>query len=293
MDIRELKYFVQVAKDKNFTLAAKKLHISQPALSKSIKNLERELDVQLLDRSDKEIKLTEIGQNFLLKSEELLNMFEALKNSLYDTSKLNKGNVIVGLPPVIGSSIFVNVLTSFREAYPDITLTIMENGAKMVEHNLHNGTIDVGVVIAPVDMKMYDYISIMEDENVLVVNKKHALASKDCVTFEDLRDEIFLMLDKTFMLHYHIMERCHAMGFKPKIYFESSQWDFLLELVAQNHGITILPKPILNRVENDSISIIPISDSPLKWDVGFLLNKDQYVTHVTRTFINHTLKVIG
>ncbi|MEH6940898.1 LysR family transcriptional regulator [Bacillus sp. JJ722] len=291
MDFRELKYFAQVAKDRNFTLAAKKLHISQPALSKSIKNLERELDVQLLDRSDKEIKLTEIGQNFLLKSEELLNMFEALKGSLYDTSKLNKGNVIVGLPPVIGSSIFVNVLTSFREVYPDITLTIMENGAKMVEHNLHNGTIDVGVVIAPVDMDMYDYISIMEDENVLVVNKKHALAFKDCVRFEDLKDEIFLMLDKTFMLHHHILERCHSAGFRPKIYFESSQWDFVLELVAQNHGITILPKPILNRVENDSISIIPISDPPLKWEVGFLLNKDQYVTHVTKTFINHTLKV--
>ncbi|RFA36290.1 hypothetical protein CAI16_05750 [Virgibacillus dokdonensis] len=98
MDIRELKYFIEIVKKKNFTLAAKNLHISQPALSKTMKNLESELEVQLLDRSDKEIKLTEIGQLFFVQAEAVLNAFDSLKASLYDQSKLNKGEVIVGLP---------------------------------------------------------------------------------------------------------------------------------------------------------------------------------------------------
>ncbi|WP_054950962.1 LysR family transcriptional regulator [Numidum massiliense] len=293
MDIRELKYFVQVAKDKNFTLAAKKLHISQPALSKTIKNLEHELDVLLFDRSDKKVKLTEVGKNFLIQSEEMIERFDSLKDSLYDKSKLKKGKVIVGLPPVIGTSIFVHVLTSFRERFPDITVQIVENGAKMVEHNLQNGTIDLGVVISPVDLTKFDYISVMEDESVLVVNSEHPLATRDHVTFAHLEDETFLILDKTFMLHYHIVDGCLAHGFRPNIFFESSQWDFLVELVAQNEGITILPRPILNRVQSQSIKIIPFRHPSITWEVGFLLNKDQYVTHVMETFIDHTLDVIS
>ncbi|WP_232697627.1 LysR family transcriptional regulator [Brevibacillus daliensis] len=293
MDIREIKYFVQVAKHKNFTLAAKKLHISQPALSKAIKNLENELEVQLFDRADKEIKLTELGDNLLVASEELIHKYEELKGSLYDKSKLNKGNVIIGLPPVIGTSIFVNILTSFREKFPDISLEIIENGAKMVEHNLQNGIIDVGIVIAPVDRAKYDYIPIMEDEVVLLVNKINPLFNKSSVSFADLKKETFLILDKTFMLHHHIIDGCLNHGYKPNIYFESSQWDFLVELVAQNHGITILPKPILKFVDTPSLKIIPFHDPPLKWEVGFLLNRDKYITHVTKTFINHTLEIIG
>lgn len=293
MDIRELKYFIEIVKKKNFTLAAKNLHISQPALSKTMKNLESELEVQLLDRSDKEIKLTEIGQLFFVQAEAVLNAFDSLKASLYDQSKLNKGEVIVGLPPVIGSSIFVKVLTTFKESFPDIKLHIIENGAKMVEHNLYNGKIDLGVVIAPVDENQFDYIPIMEDESVLVVHHHHPLAQREAVSIADLKEEEFLLLDKTFMLHHHVVQYCQDAGFKPNILFESSQWDFLVELVAQNQGVTILPRPILSRVENRQIHIIPIRPNCLKWKVGFLLNREQYVTHVMKVFIDHTVRTVA
>ncbi|KGX86626.1 LysR family transcriptional regulator [Pontibacillus litoralis] len=292
MDIRELKYFTQVAKEKNFTVAARNLHISQPALSKTIKNLEHELDIQLFDRSDKEIKLTEMGEFFFIQADGILQAFDSLKGALYDKSKLNKGEIIVGLPPVIGTSIFVNVLTSFREKYPDITLHIVENGAKMVEHNLQKGLIDIGVVISPVNEQQFEYIPIMKDESVLIVHENHWLSELESVTFDDLREEEFLLLDKTFMLHHHIINRCVESGYKPNIAFESSQWDFLVELVAQNQGISILPRPILERVDTPHIRTIPFNFPPLHWDVGFLLNRDQYVTHVMKTFIDHSIKLV-
>ena len=288
MDIRELNYFYQVAKNKNFTLAAKKLHISQPALSKTIKKLERELDTELFTRSYNEIQLTDDGLNLLEKTEEILYLYENIQHSFYHEKKIFTGKIRVGIPPVIGSSIFVSILTTFRKEFPNIEVEIIENGAKVLEHNLQNGTIDLGVVISPVEGNKFDFIPIYKNQNVIVVHQDHPLSSRDEVRFADLENETFLILDKTFMLHHHILEKCLECGFKPSIYFESSQWDFLLELVAQNQGITILPKPILNHVENKPVKVLHFKD-PFSWQVGFMTQKNQRLSYAVKTFINHTL----
>ena len=273
MDIRELNYFYQVAKNKNFTLAAKKLHISQPALSKTIKKLEQELDTELFTRAYNEVQLTENGLNLFEKTEEILYLYENIQQSFYHESKVFTGKIRVGIPPVIGSSIFVSILTTFKQEFPNIEVEIIENGAKVLEHNLQNGTIDLGVVISPVEETKFDFLPIYKDQNVIVLHQDHPLTARNEVSFADLKNETFLILDKTFMLHHHIIEKCLENEYKPFIYFESSQWDFLLELVAQNQGITILPRPILNHVENKTVKVLPFKD-PFPWQVGFLPQKN-------------------
>ena len=290
MDIRELNYFYQVAKNKNFTLAAKKLHISQPALSKTIKKLEQELDADLFTRTPNEVQLTENGLNLLEKTEEILYLYENIQHSFYQENKVYAGKIRVGIPPVIGSSIFVSILTSFRNEYPNIEVDIIENGAKVLEHNLQNGTIDLGVVISPVEESKFDFLPIYKDQNVIVLHQDHRLSSREELSFADLEHDTFLILNKTFMLHHHIIEKCLESGYKPSIYFESSQWDFLLELVAQNQGITILPRPILKHVEKKSVMVLPFKE-PFPWQVGFLTQKDQHMSYAVKTFIHHTLRL--
>lgn len=287
MDIRELYYFSQVAKTRSFTQAAKNIHISQPALSKTIKKLEDELNVTLIDRRSNEITLTENGEFLLEKAEEILFLYENLKKSFQENSKVERGKVIIGVPPVIGSSVFARVFSSFRTKYPNIRLRIIENGAKVTEHNLENGVIDIGVVISPIDQNRFKFFPLFTDENVLIVHCEHPLANKESVTFAELEHELFLLLDKSFMLHHQIIANCKENGFTPNIYFESSQWDFLVELVSEGVGVTILPRPILDNFNTDSIKIIPFQD-PFAWEVGLIINQDQFVTNAMRIFINYT-----
>ncbi|HAG44359.1 MAG TPA: LysR family transcriptional regulator, partial [Clostridium sp.] len=129
MSIRNLTYFVEVAKEKNFTRAANNLHLSQPALSKVIKNLENDLKVQLIDRQGKQFKLTDAGEIFYNNCETALETINKELEKLYDSVNFQKGKIIVGIPPVIGTAIFPTLLSNFKKTYPDIEIILIEGGA--------------------------------------------------------------------------------------------------------------------------------------------------------------------
>ncbi|MCM3664021.1 LysR family transcriptional regulator [Mesobacillus subterraneus] len=285
MDTRQLSYFVQVAKDQSFTVAARHLHLSQPALSKMIKKLEEDLGVQLFDRSEHKMTLTDAGERLFEEGQKLLSDMEAITESILDTKNLRTGNVSVGIPPVIGTCYFPPLIANFRHDYPGINLSIIENGAVTVYEMVEKGFVDLGLVILPELSDRIEYIPVTEDEVVLVVHNDHPLASKDKVLFEDLKDESFALLDETFLLHHHVIKACREAGFEPNIYFKSSQWDFLTELVCLNQGISILPRPILARFNSQNIKQIPIEHPELKWRIAIILKKNRYVSFAAKKFI--------
>lgn len=110
MDIRHLTYFTEVAKHASFTKAASTLHVSQPSLSKTIKQLERELGVPLFYRSSKELRLTDAGEAVLKNAQNVLDAFHNLKGTLSDVVELKKGEISVGIPPIIGLHLFLRSL---------------------------------------------------------------------------------------------------------------------------------------------------------------------------------------
>lgn len=287
MDTRQLSYFVQVAKDHSFTVAAHNLHLSQPALSKMIKKLEEDLGVQLFDRSEHKMSLTDAGERLFDEGQKLLSEMEAITESIQDTKNLKTGNVSVGIPPVIGTSYFPPLIAHFRHDYPGINLSIIENGAVTVYEMVEKGFMDLGLVILPELSDRIEYIPVTEDEVVLVVHNDHPLASKDKVLFEDLKDESFALLDETFLLHHHVIKACREAGFEPNIYFKSSQWDFLTELVCLNQGISILPRPILARFNSQNIKQIPIDHPEMKWRIAIILKKNRYVSFAAKKFIDY------
>ncbi|TVX92735.1 LysR family transcriptional regulator [Paenibacillus agilis] len=293
MDIRQLTYFVQVAKCLNMTQAAKKLHVSQPALSKVIKNLENELDVTLIDRSSNPLTLTDAGAVLAAEAEQLIQSFDALSQSLYDTVRLNKGNIRIGIPPVIGTSFFPAIIASFREKYPGIQLTLIEEGAKTVERSLLDGTIELGIVILPVNEERITAIPIVEETYMLVVPHSHPLTKYEYVRVQDLKHESFVLLNQTFMLHDHILSVCNQAGFVPRVTFQSSQWDFLIELVGLQQGVTILPRPILTRVQSNLVKQIPIDHPTFRWRVAIVYKKQRYVSYSMKAFIEHTQEVMS
>ena len=255
MDIRELNYFYQVAKNKSFTKASQILHVSQPALSKIIKKLENEIGTKLFERSYKNIELTEMGEFFFKKIEILIIQYEEFKTSLSSKIQEQKKSLIVGIPPM-GSSIFACIFSLFYSKYKNIPIDIIENGSFVLEQELEEGKIDIGIVALPLNPQKFNIVPIKEIENVLVLNKNHTLNEKNSVTFKDLKNEYFWLLDKRFMLNHQIFNTCKKNGFTPLNYFESPNINLLVEFVAQNQGITILPKFVFNTYINSQINLV-------------------------------------
>jgi DNA-binding transcriptional LysR family regulator len=285
MNINQLKYFVEVVKQKNFTKAAEQLFVSESTISKSIHLLEKEYDVRLIDRGSKECRLTSEGTIFYQSAVRMLENYQAETLKLYDALKCKKGSLTVGIPPVTITACFSPIIYQYRYKYPDIRLEISEVGANTVRDLVTNGTLDIGVIIRPFK-EDYAAVPILKSEAVLLLPENHHLANFQSVKFSQLSGERFMILSDDYMLHNIIIQSCERSGFSPNIQFESSQWDLLVEMVAMNQGISILPRPIIDKFWYPKIRMVHLEEPEFPWDVVLVYRKDKFVTAPMRYFID-------
>ena len=290
MTLKQLTYFLEIAKMKNFTKAAANLYISQSALSKTVKAMESELGVQLIDRTVNHFKLTPEGEIFYQKGLIAIKNINSELEDLYGSLGTEKGHITVGIPPVIGTAYFTSIIYKFRNMYPDVELKIIEAGANTIKKWVSEGEVDIGVVILPVSNDDFNVIPIVTAENVLLVNKNHPLAQYDEVSFKMLKDERFIALNSTFMLYDQIISLCRISGFEPNIVCESSQWDFITEMVVLDQGASILPRPILKRYNSDKLKLISLKDPSFSWNIAIIFKKDKYISRIIKSFMELSKK---
>lgn len=290
MTLKQLTYFLEIAKMRNFTKAAANLYISQSALSKTVKAMESELGVQLIDRTVNHFKLTPEGEIFYQKGLIAIKNINSELDDLYGSLGTEKGHITVGIPPVIGTAYFTSIIYKFRNMYPDVELKIIEAGANTIKKWVSEGEVDIGVVILPVSNDDFNVIPIVTAENVLLVNKNHPLAQYDEVSFKMLKDERFIALNSTFMLYDQIISLCRISGFEPNIVCESSQWDFITEMVVLDQGVSILPRPILKRYNSDKLKLISLKDPSFSWNIAIIFKKDKYISRIIKSFIELSKK---
>lgn len=293
MDIRHLKYFLKVAEFKSFTKAAQDLYITQPTISKMVKNIEEELGVVLFNRSGKEIELTDAGQIIFEQAHNIVNSFQHLSSELDDLVNLKKGHIRIGLPPMIGSSFFPKVLGKFREQYPDVTIQLVEVGAKKVEEDVESGVLDIGVVLLPTKEELFQSFALVKEKLVLLVHPTHPFADKQAVSLHELENESFVFFREDFALHDRIIAECVRAGFQPRVIYESSQWDFISEMVAANFGIALLPDPICRELDEERIRVLPLIDPVIPWHLVMIWRKERYLSFAAREWIQFTQDLFG
>jgi DNA-binding transcriptional LysR family regulator len=287
MDIRQLSYFMEVAKLKNFTKASQSLHLSQPALSKMIKGLEEELDVELLDRSSRQVELTDAGEIVFDQAEKIFALINDVSSRLYDMVNLKKGKIKIGLPPLIGIIYFPQIIKGFKELFPDVSIELFEHGANKVKQLVEEGEVDFGLVMLPVDHEVFDILPFTSEELMLFVHKAHPLASKFEVSINDVKEEPIILFSEDFTLHDRIIQECANAGFKPKVSYESSQWDFISDMVGNSLGVTFFPQSIARKINQDSIKAIPITTPKIPWSLAIILKKGKYVSYATKAFLQY------
>ncbi|RFU68974.1 LysR family transcriptional regulator [Peribacillus saganii] len=288
MELRQLKYFLEVAKHKSITKAAESLHISQPALSKMIMGLEEELGMTLIIRTNKTSEITDAGMVVMEYAQKMAVLVDEMSTTLNDMTNLTRGKINIGLPPFIGSLFFPQVLAKFHQKYPNIEMNITEYGGARVVKSVEEGEIELGVAVQPIDDQEFNVFPIVEEEMKLLVNSEHRFASRDNVCINELINEEFIFYSEEFALHDIMRNLFISEGFEPKILFKSSQWDFMSEMVAANLGITILPEPICNRVFHNELRIIGLKPAVL-WKLAVITKKNRYLSNAARMFVEFIL----
>lgn len=285
MDMRHLQYFLEVAQWKSFTKAAQALYITQPTISKMIKNLEEELGVILFDRIGKRIELTDAGTVLLTQAQHMVKAFDEMTSHLDELMKVKRGRIRIGLPPMVGSNFFPSIIGKFREEYPGITLQLFEDGSKKVEAEVGAGELDIGVVLLPTNEELFESFSFVKQQLMLVVHASHPLADHKEASLIDLKEESFLLFHEDFALHDRIIAECERLGFYPNVVYKSSQWDFISEMVAANLGIALLPEAICRELDGKRVRTIPLTNPVMPWHLAMIWRKDSYLSFAAREWI--------
>lgn len=286
MTLNQLSYYTEIVQQSSFTKAAEKLFVSQSTLSKSIRTLETEFETELIDRSAKEFQLTPAGKVFYDYALNLLAYYQRQTQELYQRLHGGSSTLRLGLPPTAGTIYFFSQIYKFQQKYPQVDLCITEMTSKSVKELVATGKLDLGVVIEPFSDEAFLSRKVYSSEAVLVVSKQHALAAKRTVNAAELKEERFLMVTPDYMYYDLVLDYCKTAGFAPKVAFESSQWDLLLEMVAANQGVTILPKPIVAKCYNARVHQARLKSPDFPWALTLIYRKDKFVTEPMQHFLD-------
>lgn len=291
MDIRHLQYFLEVARQHSFTKAAQVLFITQPTISKTVKSLEDELGVTLLDRYGKNVKLTDAGEVFARQAQEIVTSFHNLSSELDDLMNLKKGHIRIGLPPMIGASFFPKVIGAFYKQYPNITIQLFEDGGKKVENDILSGALDVGVTVLPADEDLFDSYIFVDESLKVVLHPTHPLAEQEEIQLAELSEDGFILFREDFSLHDRIIGACQKAGYQPRIIYESAQWDLISNMVAAGLGVALLPETICRELRQEEVRILKLKER-IPWDLGMVWRKDRYQSFAVREWIAFSEKML-
>ncbi|MBE6080625.1 MAG: LysR family transcriptional regulator [Veillonella sp.] len=289
MDITHLKYFVEVARQKSFTKAAQTLHVSQPSLSKAVRLLEGEWNKQLFRRRGHRIELTNEACAVLPQIEALVRQFEVLEHQMHHTNDTESGELILGIPPMIGSSFLSPIIRDFMAAYPQISLKVSEHGSPQIAQLVQDNQLQVGFVTLPVsDFTNPDTQTYIFNHQPLyyVMQPDSPFAHYDSVTLHEIRKEPLVFFHPSFSLYDIILGRFQEIGVVPQIVAQSNNWDFITELVKSGLGTAILPQTICERLNKEQLVSIPI-EPRINWVLGMIWNEQSMIVPAIRLWVNY------
>ena len=257
MELRHLRYFVGIAEAESFSRAAARLHVTQPALSRQIRDLEAELGVRLFDRSTRRVRLTPEGEEVLRRSRDALVAVDALRDRARSLGGGRAGILTVGATPQVMESVLSGFLTRYGRAHPDIDVQLVEHGAVRILRLVEEGHIQVGLAVHPVRAPLHARV-LFPARILAVISASSGLARKRTVQLGDLASQRLLLLQGSFATRQILDGAFQAARIHPHVALESGDPHSLLTLAEAGHGVAVVPSTVL--LPRDGVRIAPIVD---------------------------------
>ena len=250
MDLRTLKSFIAVAELKNFSAAARELHMVQPAISRQISDLESELGVSLFWRNTREVRITEPGKVLLRQARELLHKAEEAKEAVQRCANGEIGEVRIGYLPSPCIGFLPDVVRGFSERFPNVDIQLKEMTAQEQIDAFDNGQLDIGFSRPLPALKQEAFAStlIYNDHLFAVLPETHRLAGNAQVSLAELVGERFILFkrEEAIGLFDQIISVCKQHGFSPEISNQPENMQTILTRVAAGLGVSIVPGCVAN-----------------------------------------------
>lgn len=281
MDILQLKYFLVTAEHEHMTKAARFLHIAQPALSQSIKHLEKELGVSLFERKNRSIRLNACGK--LLQSELLpiINKLDSLPEHLKQTGEY--ASCTIHLNILAASALVTQSIISFKKLYPEVNFRLSQDTKNM--------DFDICISCSASDKIPNDSILLLQEKILLVVPNTSKYASMKSISLKQIKQEGFISFSGARPFRIICDDYCKQEGFKPKIIFESDNQECIRNLIESNFGVAFWSEYALGKLTAQNAVMIPISEPECRRNIyaiqnQYSINNKKYVT----AFLNHLIK---
>ena len=261
MEIRVLRYFLETAREGNMTRAAERLFISQPTMSKQLKELENELGAKLFIRSNYSIRLTEAGMLLRDRAEDILSLVAKTEAEFKSLEETNSGDIFVGAPESEAMSLFAEAVHTLQKNYPRIRCNIYSGNLSDVCERLDKGLLDFAIVMSYVDLSKYNYLELpMKDTWGILMRKDDPLAGKSSFAASDL-DKLPLICSRQWI----DQESPRWLGAAAKDMNIVATYNLVFNgsvMVRAGMGYAIVLDKLVNTGEDSDLTFIPLSGVP-------------------------------
>lgn len=285
MELRQIKYFIEVAKREHVTDAANALHVAQSAVSRQIFNLEEELGVDLFIREGRSIKLTMVGKAFLERIEQAMNVIDDAQQIVEEYTDPERGTVHIGFPSSLATYMLPTAISAFRNKYPHVKFALNQGSHHYLKEAVVKGDVNIALV-APVPVKQQKTKGtiLFTEDLVALMPKKHPLAREKSLTLNQLRHDSFILFPEGFILREIVDKACQQFGFKPNMSFEGEDIDAIKGLVSAGLGISLVPEiTLVDNIPRSSV-VVPVVEPSVTRTVGMLIPTERTLLPTEQLF---------
>ena len=246
MNLKDLKYLVALADTGHFGKAAERTFVSQPTLSAQLKKLEEYLGVKLVERQPKNVRLTEVGKQIVVRARRMLAESEEIIGLARSNTDPFAGKLKVGLIPTIGPYLLPRIMQKIRKAVPQLGLMLYEYQTEALLKRLRDGEIDLGIMALPVLQDGLESRALYEEAFTVALPTHHPLAAKNTIKVADLKGQTLLLLEDGHCLRDQALAFCatarnRATGAAGTA-FGASSLTTVMQMVAGGYGVTLIPQ---------------------------------------------------
>jgi DNA-binding transcriptional LysR family regulator len=268
LTIQQLRSFVAVADEQQFTAAAEILNLAQPSISAQIRLLERALGTPLFQRSHRPVKLTYAGIELLPLARQVLRSVDNVVHGVSEVEALRRGHVTVGATPSLASTLLPSALARFHRNYPGVSTTIVERDSVDLLEELESAALDLALVIMPVPRPTLDSVVLAIEQLVVVVAQDHPLAKRTRISISDLDGVPMIMFREGYDLRSATFDAFTRAGISVTVALDGAEMGSVLSLVAANLGAAIVPSIVAT--DDRSVKVLHLRSPTLERTISLV-----------------------
>lgn len=270
--IKQLRYLCAVVEHGHFGRAAKACHVSQSTLSAGVLELEEVLGASLLERNNRSLVLTSLGEEVVARARSLLLDVEDLVALCQASAEPLSGRLRLGVIPTIAPFLLPGLLKDLRSDYPDFRPFIREDLTEALIEALHRGELDLLLLALPVAAEGVETMRLFDDPFLLASPPDHPLASREALDTADLRGQELLLLEDGHCLRDHALEACKLRGSEYTVPYQATSLSTVIQMVASGIGVTLLPGMAAapGGAQVPEVCVTPFSDASVAREIGLM-----------------------